>query len=174
MLRAINTGAYLSTTSAWTPYVFCSTAFWKDIRVFSGANWDRKSNGRLAESRHVYKAASVRVLRRRHRKIREPKQLCFIDYMLASYTGVPASPTQNWSLRMIPLMVFHTQGGGQWRVIIACNVRNSVIPRSVTKLVYETFAHRRGPQTGLLRAHKVIVNLMLILYPQIEVPKTSQ
>lgn len=62
MLRAINTGAYLSTTSAWTPYVFCSTAFWKDIRVFSGASWDRKSNGRLAESRHVYKAASVRVL----------------------------------------------------------------------------------------------------------------
>lgn len=62
--------------------------------MFSGANWDRKSDKRLAESRHVYKAASVRVLRR-HRKIREPKQLCFTDYMLASYAGVPASPTQN-------------------------------------------------------------------------------
>lgn len=37
-LRAASTLTYLNTTSAWTPYTFCSTAFWKDIRVFSGAS----------------------------------------------------------------------------------------------------------------------------------------
>jgi len=42
MLTPSMTLAYLNMTSAWTPYIFCSTAFWKDIRVFSGANCDQK------------------------------------------------------------------------------------------------------------------------------------
>ena len=90
-LRPTSTPAYLSTTSAWTPYIFCSTAFWKDIRVFSGANYgEKKSNERFVVSGNVCKMVPARF-----RDIREPKQSHFADYALASYTGVPAFPRQN-------------------------------------------------------------------------------
>ena len=56
---------------------------------------EKKNNERLVRSGKVYEAVSVRVLGWRFRDIRKPKLSCFADYVVASYTGAPASPRQN-------------------------------------------------------------------------------